>query len=374
MSKPKQTLCAIGLMSGTSMDGVDAALLYARFNAQGAEIVSLGAHLEIAFDAELRGEITAVLGAEKPSVQTCSVEEKLGVYYVLAVEKLLEQAQLTAADVDLIGLHGQTITHRPEKAFTWQLGDGAALARQTGIAVVYDFRQNDIAHGGQGAPLAPVFHHALARDGYLPSLPLVVVNIGGVSNITLMTDTMIRAYDSGPGNGPMDDYAQEFLGLAFDQDGAIALGGQADTDIVAKFLRHPYFVQDAPKSLDRRDFDHHGVSHISPPNALRTLCACSAAAIAYAIKEERKQVPDLKRLLLAGGGRYNQALSLELKAALPDMEVLMIDELPAELSGDALEAWAFAWLAVLNQGGISASFPSTTGVKTPQRAGVFVAP
>ena len=373
MSKPKQTLCAIGLMSGTSMDGVDAALLYACLGESGAEIVSLGAHLEIAFDAELRDEIAAVLGAEEPSGQTRDVEKKLGVYYALAVEKLLQKAELSAKDVDVIGLHGQTITHRPEKPFTWQLGDGAELARQTGIAVVYDFRQNDLRHGGQGAPLAPVFHQALARDGFLPSLPLVVVNIGGVSNITLLTENSIRAYDSGPGNGPMDDYAQEVLGLAFDQDGAIALSGQADSGIVANFLSHPYFVQDAPKSLDRRDFDHRGVLHLSPPNALRTLCACSAVAIAYAIEEECQQVPELKRLLLAGGGRYNQALSLELKNALLDMEVLMIDELPAELSGDALEAWAFAWLAVLNRGDIPASFPSTTGVKTPQRAGVFIA-
>ena len=374
MSKNKQTLCAIGLMSGTSMDGVDAALLYAEVRDGAAEIVSLGAHLEIAFDADLRRDITAILGAEQPSYASRAVESRLGAYYAQAVRKLLHKAELSSEDIDLIGLHGQTITHRPEQGFTWQLGDGHGLAQQTGIPVVYDFRQNDIGCGGQGAPLAPVFHQALARGGYLPSLPLVVLNIGGVSNITLLTEDTIRAYDSGPGNGPMDDYARAFLGIDFDQDGAIALSGQVDHAIVTQFLRHPYFRQDAPKSLDRRDFDYGCVAHLPPPDALRTLCACSAGAIAQAIVAERRQFPDVRRLIFAGGGRHNQALCHEIQIALPDMEMMMLDELPRALSGDALEAWAFAWLAVLNRAAIPASFPTTTGVSVPQIAGVFVAP
>ena len=373
MRNTKQTLTALGLMSGTSMDGVDAALLYAKIDAGSAKILSLDAHLEIPFDAALRRDITAVLGTKQPSDATRLIEERLGIYYTQAVHELLDKAGLSAQDVDVIGLHGQTITHLPQQGFTWQLGDGVALARQTGIPVVYDFRQNDMAHGGQGAPLAPVFHQALAQGGYLPALPLVVLNIGGVSNITVLSKTLIRAYDSGPGNGPMDDYAREFLGIDFDQDGHIALSGVVDTRIVAKFLTHPYFALDAPKSLDRRDFDHQAVAHLAPPDALRTLCACSAAAIAHAVRQERQQTPDMRRILLAGGGRHNQALCHELQTALPDTEMILIDTLPSGLSGDALEAWAFAWLAVLNRAQIPASFPSTTNVSAPQVAGVFVA-
>ncbi len=356
------------------MDGVDAALLYADIGDGVAEIAALGTHLEIAFDAALRRDMTAVLGMEQPSAASRAVESRLGAYYALAVQELLQKAALSSEDIDIIGLHGQTITHRPEKSLTWQLGDGAALAQQTGIPVVYDFRQNDIRHGGQGAPLAPVFHQALAQAGYLPALPLVVLNIGGVSNITLLTETTMRAYDSGPGNGPMDDYAREFLGMDFDQDGAIALSGHADRGIVEQFLRHPYFAQPAPKSLDRRDFDHGAVQHLTPPDALRTLCACSAGGIAHAIMAERRQVPELQRILFAGGGRHNQALLHELCTVLPEMEMTMIDVLAKSLNGDALEAWAFAWLAVLNRAEIPASFPTTTGVRTPRIAGVFVAP
>ena len=374
MSKNKQSLCAIGLMSGTSMDGVDAGILEAEISDGVARLLSLGAHLEMPFDGALRRNLTAVLGAEQPSAATHAIEVRLGEYYTEAVQALLQKAGLSADDVDVVGLHGQTITHRPEKGLTWQLGDGAWLARENGIAVVYDFRQNDIAHGGQGAPLAPVFHQALAQSGFLPSLPLVVLNIGGVSNITVLSQTSIRAYDTGPGNGPMDDYVREFLNLDCDQDGEIARSGQVHEDIVAAFLSRPYFSQTAPKSLDRRDFDHRPVAHLTPPDALRTLCACSAAAIASGARQERATIPELSRMVLAGGGRHNPVLCQEIQAALPEFTLMALDDLPHALNGDALEAWAFAWLAVLNRAQIPASFPTTTGVRTPQIAGRFVSP
>ncbi|NQY82409.1 MAG: anhydro-N-acetylmuramic acid kinase [Alphaproteobacteria bacterium] len=374
MSKSK-SLYALGLMSGTSMDGVDAALLRGSLQDGTARLDGLGAYHEIAFDPELRQDIAAILGRTEADAATRDVEKRLGVYYRRAVTELLHKAGLSAQDIDLIGLHGQTITHRPENGFTWQLGDGVALASATKIPVVYDFRQQDMRNGGQGAPLAPVFHQTLAQDGYMPALPLVVVNIGGISNITALGTETLRAYDSGPGNSLMDDYCQKFLQRPYDKDGAIAATGSVDTATLQEFMCQPYFSQTMPKSLDRSDFCYDIVPHLAPADALRTLTACAAAAITKAIDHECLLTPNLKRVLIAGGGRHNITLLEELAKCLPNLQIEPLDacsrpEQP--LNGDAIEAWAFAWLAILNRAALPASFPTTTGVATPQPAGVYV--
>ena len=227
-------LRTIGLMSGTSLDGVDAA----RVDTDGRTIAALGPSLTIAYDDELRGDLRRLL-QRAPSLRAddpalAGAARRLTEYHARAVRAL-------GGAPDLIGFHGQTILHDPAGRRTWQIGDAALLARLTGVAVAHDFRSADVAAGGQGAPLAPVFHAALARD--LPR-PLAVLNIGGVANVTWIgTADQMVAFDTGPGNGPLDDWVGRHLNQRFDRDGAMAIAGRVDAIVLGRLLAHPYFAQ-----------------------------------------------------------------------------------------------------------------------------------
>jgi anhydro-N-acetylmuramic acid kinase len=266
--------------------------------------------------------------------------------------------------VDIIGFHGQTILHEPERGRTWQIGDGPLLAGLTGIDVVNDFRSADVAAGGQGAPFVPLFHAALAAA--LPR-PLAVLNVGGVANVTWIGEAGaegdLLAFDTGPGNAMLDDWTLRHTGRPADLGGALAGSGRVDTGVLSALLDHAYFERPAPKSLDRDAFDPAPLERLGTADGAATLVAFTAAAVAQAQKLFPRPV---KRWLIAGGGRHNPtimaALAQRLGAAVAPVEAVGWD-------GDALEAQAFAYLAVRSLRGLPLSLPTTTGVSRPLTGG-----
>ena len=354
-------LRTIGLMSGTSLDGVDAAWL----ETDGERIGAFGPTLTLPYDAKLRADLRGILDqaptlrADDPQLK--SAEARLTEYHARAVAALGREA-------DLIGFHGQTILHQPDRHRTWQIGDASELARRTGIRVACDFRSADMAAGGQGAPLAPVYHAALARDAVKP---LAVLNIGGVANVTWIgADAALLAFDTGPGNGPIDDWIARRAGAAFDRDGTIARAGRIDDAVLNRLLADPYFLRPPPKSLDRLDFAASlaacGVERLSPPDGAATLVAFTAAAVAAAPLPAQPL-----RWLVTGGGRHNPAIM----SALRDRLGVPVDAVEAlGWDGDALEAQCFGFLAARTHRGLPISFPGTTGVPQPQIGGRMIQP
>ncbi len=339
----------IGLMSGTSLDGVDAAWL----DTDGVRIGAFGPAVTVPYDRAFRRELRALLdlapGLPPADPRVLAAEARLTDYHVQAVEQLDVAA-------DLIGFHGQTILHQPQNRRTWQIGDGGALSRRLGIPVVYDFRSADVAAGGQGAPLVPVYHAALAAD--LPK-PLAVLNIGGVANVTWVgEDGALLSFDTGPGNGPLDDWVSRHTGQAFDRDGALALSGAVDAAVLGRLMADPYFVRPGPKSLDRLDFNRtlgaSGLSALPPADGAATLTAFTVASIAAAAFPESP-----RSWLVCGGGRLNPALMAGLARAL-NVPVVPVETVG--WNGDALEAQCFGFLAARSLRGLPLSFPSTTGV------------
>jgi anhydro-N-acetylmuramic acid kinase len=363
---------AIGLMSGTSLDGVDVALI----ETDGEDIAGLGPTFCRPYADEERALLHQALAeaksltdrAGRPGV-LAEADELVTRAHGEAVETYLAKTGL--ASVDVVGFHGQTVLHRPAEALTVQIGDGAALARRLGLPVVHDFRAADVAAGGQGAPLVPVFHRALgetlARDK-----PIVVINIGGVSNITFLDDHHDPlACDTGPGNALIDDFMRARTGRAFDDGGATAARGTVDEDFVARVLADPFFDQAPPKSLDRNAFAFAalGLPDVSIPDGAATLAALTARSIA-------RIVPHLPRppkcWIVAGGGARNRTILRMLQGLLAPASVETADAVG--WSSDALEAQAFGYLAVRRIAGLPITFPTTTGVQGPLVGGVLARP
>ena len=346
----------IGLMSGTSLDGIDAALI----ETDGVDKVATGPSLTLPYPPEFRDALRAILGATEADEGVRAVERRLTELHAEAVAELRRRHGL--AHIDLIGFHGHTILHRPEAGRTWQIGDGALLARLTGVPVVSDFRSADVAAGGEGAPLVPVYHRALVAA--LPK-PLAILNIGGVANITWIgpgPDDLV-AFDTGPGNAPIDDWMRAKAGAAFDDGGATARRGRIDHAFVERFLEHAFFARRPPKSLDRDDFARFRPDHLDAADGAATLAACTVAAALAA----RRHLPAAPlRWLITGGGRHNRALMDGLAAGF-NVPVEPVDVLGWD--GDALEAQAFGYLAVRSLAGLPLSFPGTTRVRAPQTGG-----
>lgn len=346
----------IGLMSGTSLDGVDAAWL----DTDGITVSAFGPTVTVPYDVTLRRDLRTILDLaptlRPDDPRLLSVTERLTDYHVQAVHRLGRSA-------DLVGFHGQTILHQPRRRRTWQIGDADNLARRLGVPVACDFRSADVAAGGQGAPLAPVYHRALAAD--LPK-PLAVLNIGGVANVTWVGgDGSFLAFDTGPGNGPLDDWVFRHTGRAFDANGMLARSGRVDMDVLGRLLCHPYFALPGPKSLDRLDFGEtlaeSGVSDLSGPDGAATLAAFTVASIAQAKFPEPPG-----RWLVCGGGRLNPVLMEDLRQSLG----APVDPVDAVgWNGDALEAQCFGFLAARVVSGLPLSYPSTTGVAIPMPGG-----
>ncbi|BBF93249.1 anhydro-N-acetylmuramic acid kinase [Blastochloris tepida] len=377
---------ALGLMSGTSLDGVDVAYLatdgerilafgptgYRPFT--GAERAVLRAALD---DAEILAERTARPGvlAEAEAIVTNANAEAVEAWREANRSWMpLDGGSFAAPPVDVVGFHGQTVLHRPEVGLTVQLGDGLALARRLNVPVVYDFRAADVVGGGQGAPFVPVFHRAMAGVLHRPQ-PLAVLNIGGVANVTVIDgEADPVACDVGPGNALIDDFVASRTGAAMDAGGELAAAGKVDEDAVRRLLGMRFFTLPPPKSLDRNAFKaaakvHGGLDRASLEDGAATLTAFTAAAVA-------RIVPHLKRppkcWIVAGGGARNPTLMRMLAERLAPARVEVAERVG--WSGDHLEAQAFAFLAVRALDGLPLSYPSTTGVPVPMTGGVVVRP
>jgi anhydro-N-acetylmuramic acid kinase len=354
-------LRVIGLMSGTSLDGVDAAWLETDGEALGA----FGPSLTMPYDPALRADLHRILdrapGLRPDDPALLDATRRLTEAHAEAVRRLGSLADLP---IDLIGFHGQTILHDPAHGRTWQIGDAGALAEAVGVPVAYAFREADVAAGGEGAPLAPLFHVALARD--LPK-PLAVLNIGGVANVTFIgSGGSVIACDTGPGNALLDDWVAQRTGQAFDADGALSAAGQVREDLVAAWLSHPYFVRPLPKSLDRQQFyDVLGqLAGAAAADGAATLAAFTARAVAACPLPERP-----RRWLVTGGGRHNPAIMAALAAAL-GVPVQPVEAVGWD--GDALEAQCFGFLAARVRCGLPLSLPMTTGVPHPMIGGTII--
>ncbi|MBM3484712.1 MAG: anhydro-N-acetylmuramic acid kinase [Alphaproteobacteria bacterium] len=357
LAKP---IVALGFMSGTSMDGVDAALI----ETDGRHDVRALAALTRPYDADFRARLAAVVaGRADPH----SLEGELTERHAEAGFALLREAGIEPRAVGVAGFHGQTIRHAPAERLTVQIGDGARLAERLGIDVVADFRRRDVAAGGEGAPLAPVYHAALCHT--LPR-PVAVLNIGGVANVTFVGagDAMVGnliAFDTGPGNALIDDWCAQHTGEPIDRDGRLARSGRVHAATLAHLLEAPFFRRLPPKSLDRNAFSLAPLSGLGAADGAATLVAFTASAVALG----RAFVPMAPlRWLVAGGGRRNPAIMAALGAAL-GVAVEPIEAIGTD--GDALEAQAFAYLAVRSLLGLPLSLPSTTGVSRPVTGGAL---
>jgi len=357
----------IGLMSGTSLDGVDAALI----ETDGEDVARPLASLTVPYDAQTRALLRAALDEARDVERGAPVpyairdaEQRLTEAHAEAVKALLKKAGLAADQVALAGFHGQTILHRPQRHWTWQIGDGAALARMIGIDVVNDFRTADVKAAGQGAPLMPLYHAVLARRSGL-AMPVALVNIGGVAQVTYISGDTVLAYDTGPGNAPIDDWMHRHSGKPVDEDGAFARRGKIDDAALTAMLAHPFFDRAPPKSLDRLDFGSEAVEGLSPEDGAATLTAFTAASLARA----REHFPEpAATWVVSGGGRHNKFLMDQLRARV-NAPVLAAED--AGWNGDSMEADGFAYLAMRAKKGLPLSLPTTTGVKQPMTGGKY---
>lgn len=362
-----RTVRALGLMSGTSLDGIDMALI----ETDGEDRVRPGPSVTVGYPPEFRarlrqalGEALAITGRDERPGSLRAIERELTERHAEAALRFLGDHALQPFAVDVIGFHGQTVLHRPERGLTVQLGDGPLLAALTGVDVVYDLRAADCAAGGQGAPLVPVYHRALAAA--LTERPLAVLNIGGVANVTWIgRGGELIAFDTGPGNALMDDWALRHTGYPVDRDGALAAAGRKSDGVVGRVLAHPYFSRPAPKSLDRNDFTIACVEDLSPEDGAATLAEITTRAVARA----RDWMPEPPTCwIVAGGGRRNGPL-LERLARTVAAPVISAERVG--WNGDSLEAEAWAYLAVRSMQGRPITFPGTTGVAAPLSGGIL---
>jgi anhydro-N-acetylmuramic acid kinase len=362
---------ALGMMSGTSLDGIDVAIL----ETDGTAEVRQGPTRSFAYNDEDRALLRAALAAAQdlpadPATRRArpgilaEAERRVTARHAEAVRDFLMSEMIDLASVDIVGFHGQTVIHRPAARFTVQIGDGAQLAQAIGRPVAYDFRAADMAAGGQGAPLVPVYHRALVEAaGFLE--PVIVVNIGGVANLTYLDGGAPIAFDTGPGNALIDDMMLARAGEKMDCGGGTAAAGRANAAALAELLAHPYFTAPPPKSLDRNAFSSAAVAALPLEDAVATLTAFTAHSIVRALEH----LPKAPRLaILAGGGAHNLTLRWQLMQLLP-CGLALAETLG--WSGDALEAQAFAYLAVRRLKNLPITFPTTTGVAEPLPGGLI---
>ena len=365
---------AVGLMSGTSLDGIDVALM----TTDGERIAAFGPSGYRPYsDAErgvLRHALTEAVTLNDRHVRPgilAEAEKLVTALHGEAVENFLAHNRIDRTSVDVVGFHGQTVLHRPKAGLTVQIGDAAALARRLRIAVVSDFRGADVAAGGQGAPLVPIFHQALAATIDRPR-PIAVLNIGGVANVSFVDGaTAPVACDTGPGNALIDDFMRAHTGRTFDDGGITASRGSVDHGFVERVLSDPFFAAPPPKSLDRNAFAFARLAMPdgSVPDGAATLAALTAAAVARVVPH----LPEIPQSwIVGGGGARNRTLMRMLAEALAPASVETADAVG--WSADALEAQAFAYLAVRPLYRLPITFPTTTGVPAATIGGVVLEP
>ena len=362
---------AIGLMSGTSLDGIDVAYL----ETDGEDDVIRGPSLTFPYDDRMRELLTSAIADasrltsrdQRPALLS-RAELELTEHHASAVAQFLRKSGIERSAVDIIGFHGQTVLHKPEAGLTVQLGRGDMLANVTRCPVIYDLRAADVAAGGQGAPLVPAYHRAVTAK--LPTRPVAIVNVGGVSNVTWIgrRNGDLLAFDTGPGNALLDDWMMRRTGSRMDNDGLTAGRGRVDEDVIRFYLSHSYFAAQPPKSLDRNSFSTDPMDSLSTEDGAATLAAFTAQAIAKS-REHMPAEPEL--WIVLGGGRRNRTimrmLAERVHCAVVPAEAVGID-------GDSAEAEAWAYLAVRSVRGLPITFPGTTGVSRPTSGGVRADP
>lgn len=362
--KKEGAICALGAMSGTSLDGVDVAML----ETDGHDIVSFGASHYRPYTTEERAVIAKALGKWFGDEVDAAAQ---------VVDHVHQEAMDGFYGVEMAGFHGQTLAHDPAGRRTLQVGDGAALAKALDVPVVWDFRSADIQFGGEGAPLASFFHHACAR--YIgETAPVAFLNLGGVGNLTWVDPSnpdpaapdVLMAFDTGPANAPLNDLMQSRFNQPYDKGGALAAQGKVHQDVVEAFLDDPYFARVPPKSLDRDDFAQIPdlVSGLADQDAAATLLGLCAASVAEGVAH--CPVPP-SRVVITGGGRNNPVLMQMLSNALP---CPIVAAESVRLDGDMLEAQAFAYLAVRVARRLPTTCPGTTGVAAPVGGGTISGP
>ena len=351
---------AIGVISGTSMDGIDVSIV----ETDGDTVVRPGPGRTFSYADDLRKTLQALI-AEPTRAQSEPLEDlerAVTDAHIAAIGRFMEETGIAAADVKLIGFHGQTVYHRPEIRFTRQLGLGEKVAQDLGIDTVYRFRHADVASGGEGAPFVPLYHRALASN---LAQPIMILNLGGVGNVTYIDGDVVTAFDTGPASALLDDFVLRRRGLSYDENGQLAASGRVSAELVAEFMKNPFFERPAPKSLDRQDFHARakGVEALSDADGAATLAEFTVQSVIAALRH----VPHApQRWLVTGGGRRNahfmKRLHQELGVAVDPVEAVGWD-------GDFLEAQAFGYLAVRSTLGLPLSLPTTTGVPHPMPGG-----
>ncbi|MBB3657088.1 anhydro-N-acetylmuramic acid kinase [Rhizobium sp. BK650] len=366
---------AIGLMSGTSMDGIDVALL----RTDGRGFIERGPFLGVPYDGGFRERLKRALDLARPLTdrgarpdELREIEIELTLRHADAARAFLEKFGINRDDIDVLGFHGQTVLHRPDDALTIQIGDGPLLAERTGISVVYDMRANDMVHGGQGAPLVPAYHAALAGRFQKDGQTVCFVNIGGISNLTYIgPEGRIAAFDSGPGNTLIDQWVEMQTGKTYDPGGEIAGRGQVVPHIAAHYLGSPFFSGNIRRSLDRSDFKPLADGEASLEDGARTLAHVAAASI---VKSASYLPENPSVYIVCGGGRLNAAIMAEFADMAGEKGSAVMSAEQAGFDGDAMEAEAWAYLAVRSLEGLPLTYPGTTGVSQPITGGVLAEP
>lgn len=356
-----EPVLALGFMSGTSADGVDAALI----RTDGTSVIEFVESLTCDYEDAFRSTLVQAASESVSLDDVITLERQLTDLHVQAGQRLLAKANVTSDQLAIAGFHGHTLRHDTVHHSTCQIGDPSWLGTRLGCAVVSDFRSADIAAGGQGAPLAPLFHQALLQ--HVPK-PAVVLNLGGVGNVTWIgADGTLMAGDTGPGCGLLDQWAQEHLELPFDEDGKCASAGTANAELADQILKHEFFRRPFPKSADRYQFRFVDVRHLSPADGAATLCSITAGAVAQCLAD----LPELpKTTWVTGGGAQHPVLMENLRQAIGDVRPVE----DAGLRGASLEAECFAWLAVRRLRQLPTSLPSTTGCAQPTCGGSISLP
>jgi len=353
---------AIGVISGTSMDAIDVSIV----ETDGHDHVIPGPGLSYPYDPALRTILLTLIGAPEiaETDPLTALEEAVTDAHVAAIQRFLVDTGWDREKIDLVGMHGQTVYHRPQKRFTRQLCLGARAAQMLGMAVVARFRHADVAAGGEGAPLAPLYHRALAAT--LPQ-PIMVLNLGGVGNVTYIDGDTVIAFDTGPASALLDDFVLRRTGKPFDEGGALAASGKVDQAMVASWMQNTFFDRPAPKSLDRQEFHSRAkiVERLSDADGAATLTEFTIAATVDALRH----VPTVpKRWLVTGGGRLNLTYLRRLR------DRLGVPVEPVEAvgwQGDFIEAQCFGYLAARSRLGLPLSLPTTTGAPAPMSGGEF---
>ena len=361
---------AIGLMSGTSLDGIDAALI----KSDGVHVDRYGVPHNRPYSKSERKLLKKALNEARlegrPTHENDHInhtEQLITDLHIEVVRALLLKNDLTSTDIDVIGFHGQTLLHDPDEGWSWQVGDGKRLAHELDISVVNDLRAYDVAHGGQGAPLVPVYHRSLLA-GRDVNYPVGFLNFGGVANITWIggdgPDDLI-AFDTGPANALLDDWIRSQTDHIYDQDGMFSSRGTVDQNLIEKWMDNDYFKKPSPKSLDRDDFNVEDVKRLSLEDGAATLVAFSVSCVALASRHCPKAV---NSWYVCGGGAHNPTVMTQLNDALGGT----VEPVSAlGFDGDYIEAEAFAYMAVRRVFDLPITFPGTTGISKPSTGGVI---